>query len=274
MSWWLSGCHNREVIDWGAGSYEVTAAELEPVAEVVVQRAAPVAGEVVVDLACGTGNGALLAADRGAQVIGVDGASRLVGVARERAKARRVNFDGRTGDLLDLPVDDGSADVVVSVFGVIFAPDPERALAEVARILRAGGRALFSAWVPAGPINAMLVAMGQVLGRGGQGQAEQRFAWHEPEAVGHLAAGVGLRLDATFDAKLAIRAASPEAYWEAGRQHPMAVASRPAMEQARITEDQVREAMTSPLSEANEDPGAFLVHSPYVVHELRPIISS
>ena len=50
----------------------------------------------------------------------------------------------------------------------------------------------------------------------------------------------------------------------------MAVASRPAVEKAGITEDQVREAMTSPLSQANEDPDAFLVHSPYVVHELRP----
>lgn len=45
------------------------------------------------------------------------------------------------------------------------------------------------------------------------------------------------------------------------------------MEQAGITRDQVREAMTSPLSEANEDPRALLVHSPYVVHELRAIIS-
>jgi ubiquinone/menaquinone biosynthesis C-methylase UbiE len=72
-------------VDWGAGHYEQTAAELEPVAHELVERAALRAGERVLDLACGTGGVALRAAAQGAQVIGVDGASRLLGVARERA---------------------------------------------------------------------------------------------------------------------------------------------------------------------------------------------
>jgi ubiquinone/menaquinone biosynthesis C-methylase UbiE len=75
------------MVDWGAGSYESTAAELEPVAQAVVERASLRPGQDVVDLACGTGNAALLAAERGARVLGIDSATRLLGVARERASS-------------------------------------------------------------------------------------------------------------------------------------------------------------------------------------------
>jgi ubiquinone/menaquinone biosynthesis C-methylase UbiE len=182
------------MVDWDAGRYERTAAELEPVAKAVVDAAQPRANERVLDLACGTGNAALLVAARGARVIGVDTAPRLLEVARERARSLDVEAEFRQGDLLELPVTDGSADVVLSVFGLIFAPDPARALAEVARVAAAGARVLLSAWIPAGPINDMLAAMARVGA-------------------------------------------------------------------------EVRGVMIDVLREANEDPGGFLVHSPYVVHE-------
>jgi ubiquinone/menaquinone biosynthesis C-methylase UbiE len=121
------------------------------VAEVVVARSGAGAGDVVVDVACGTGNAALLAAVRGARVVGVDGAPRLLAVARERAAAMGVEAEWLEGDLAALPLADGVADVVLSVFGVIFAADPSAALSEVARILRPDGRAFVTAWVPAGP---------------------------------------------------------------------------------------------------------------------------
>src|SRR6185437_892096 len=119
------------MVDWDAGCYERTAAELEPVARVVVDAAAPGPSDRVLDLACGTGNAALLAAARGAPVTGVDAAPRLLAVARERALAQNADVDFRQGDLLALPVNDDAADVVLSVFGLIFAPDPARALQEV-----------------------------------------------------------------------------------------------------------------------------------------------
>src|SRR5947199_288413 len=78
-------------VDWSAGSYERTAAELEPAALTVVDSAELRPGDVVVDVACGTGNAALLAASRGARVIGVDAASRLLELARERALDQRVD---------------------------------------------------------------------------------------------------------------------------------------------------------------------------------------
>jgi ubiquinone/menaquinone biosynthesis C-methylase UbiE len=115
------------MLDWGAGSYERTAAELEPVSSRVVQElAGPLGGAAVLDVACGTGNAALLAAAAGARVAAVDAAPRLLEVARRRAKDASLNVDFRLGDMLALPVADHDADLVVSVFGVIFAPDPTR----------------------------------------------------------------------------------------------------------------------------------------------------
>lgn len=255
------------MVDWGGGRYETTAVELEPVAQAIVEQAALVAGEDVLDLACGTGNAALLAAARGAAVIGIDGAPRLLEVARTRAQGLGVDLEVREGDLLALPVDDASVDVVLSVFGVIFAPDPAQALREVARVLRPGGRVLVSAWVPAGPIDAMLGAMGRIMGRFVTGPPPGRFAWSDTGAVGELAAGAGLALETTTPGELTIRAASPEAYVLAGQEHPMAVAARAAMPPG--VDIEVREAMTAVLRAANEDVSAFLVHSPYVVHALR-----
>jgi SAM-dependent methyltransferase len=256
------------MVDWGAGCYERTATELEPVAVAVVDAALPQPGERVLDLACGTGNAALLAAARGAHVIGVDAAPRLLEVARERAGELGVEAEFREGDLLELPVPDGSADVVLSVFGLVFAPDPALAMGEVARVAAPGARVYLSAWIPAGPLNAMLAAMGRVLARVSQAPPPQRFAWSDSAAVESVAAGAGLSLHGTTRAELAIRDASPEAYVTGGREHPMSHAVRPVLEQAGV-DAEARGAMIDALREANEDPGGFLVHSPYVVHELR-----
>lgn len=188
-------------------------------------------------------------------------------VARERARSQAIKLDFREGDLLALPVDDATADVVLSVFGVIFASDPEQSLREIARVLRPDGRALLSAWVPTGPIDAMLGAMGRIVGRITGSPAPRRFPWFDPDAVGPIAAQAGLTLRSTTSGELPIHAASPEAYVVEGREHPMALAIRPDIDQAAAASE-VEEAMTAVLREANEDPGAFLIHSPYVVHEL------
>jgi SAM-dependent methyltransferase len=256
------------MVDWGAGCYERTASELEPVAAAVVDAALPQPGERVLDLACGTGNAALLAAARGAHVVGVDAAPRLLEVARGRAGELGVEAEFREGDLLELPVPDGSADVVLSVFGLIFAPDPALAMGEVARVAAPGARVYLSAWIPAGPLNAMLAAMGRVLARVSQAPPPERFAWSDSAAVESVAAGAGLSLHGTTRAELAIRDASPEAYVTGSREHPMSHAVQPVLEQAGV-DAEARGAMIDALREANEDPGGFLVHSPYVVHELR-----
>src|SRR3954453_13566746 len=110
--------------DWGAGHYEHTAAQLQGAAVVVVDVAAPAEGEHVVDVGCGTGNASLLAAARGARVTGVDPAERLLAVARPLAGGRGPPAPFVSGEAAALPVGDGEADLVLSVFGVIFAADP------------------------------------------------------------------------------------------------------------------------------------------------------
>src|SRR6266511_5466278 len=146
----------RATIDWGIGQHERFAADIEPAAQHVVDLARVTPGERVLDVACGTGNAALLAAHAGGVVSGVDAAPRLIEAARRRGAAEGLDASFAVGDLHDLRFDNEAFDVVLSVFGVIFATDPERALAEILRVLRPGGRALLSVWVPVGTIDAMV----------------------------------------------------------------------------------------------------------------------
>ena len=255
------------MIDWGIGHYEHTARELEPVARHVISLAELQPGERVVDLATGTGNAALLAARAGAQVEGIDAASRLIEVAQERAAAEGLSARFVVGNLEELPFDDRSFDVALSVFGLIFAEDASRALDELIRVLGPSGRALVSAWVPAGPIDAMAGVFGRAISQA-TGRPPKRFSWHDVVAVRELAAHHEVRV-LVHEGELEITAASPEAYFEENEhQHPMSVAGRPLLEQAG-TYDEVRARALEVLREGNEDPAAFRVSSPYRVIEIR-----
>ncbi len=139
---------------------------------------------------------------------------------------------------------------------------------EVARVLHPGGRALVSAWVPEGPIDAMLTVMNEIIGRVTPRPAQSRFPWADRDALAAVAAEAGLVLATTTQGELPIRAASPEQYIDAAQDHPMALAARPLIARAGIADD-LREAMTAVLRAGNEERDGFLVHSPYVVHELR-----
>jgi SAM-dependent methyltransferase len=254
-------------LDWGLGHYEQTARELEPAARHVLELADPHGGERLLDLACGTGNAALIAARAGADVIGLDAAPRLIAVARGRASAEQLDVTFVVEDMQQLPFDDGAFDVVVSVFGIIFATDAERASAEMMRVLAIGGRALVSAWVPEGPIDAMIGVMARAIGEA-TGQRPQRFPWHDPDTVGRLAALRGVQIQ-THEAALAFVAASPEEYFALGEaNHPMSLAGRSVLERAGAYAAAREQAMAI-LREANEDRDRFRVTSPYRVLELR-----
>jgi ubiquinone/menaquinone biosynthesis C-methylase UbiE len=254
------------MIDWDIGHYEQMALELGPVAEHVVSLAHLRRGERVVDLATGTGNAALLAAGAGAIATGVDTAPRLIDVARSRAVAEGVDASFVVGDIQALPFDDGSFDVALSVFGLIFAADPSRAFDEMIRVLGPAGRALFSVWVPAGPINAMVATFGRAVAAA-TGRRPPHFAWHDADAVAGLASSHRAHLQ-IHEAQLCITAASPEAYLEANeQQHPVSIAGRPVLERAG-TYNQVRSEALRILRQGNEDPHGFRVSSPYRVIEV------
>jgi SAM-dependent methyltransferase len=254
------------MVDWSAGEYERTAVELEPAARRVIERAEIAPGERVLDVACGTGNAALLAAAAGARATGLDSAPRLVEVARQRAAADGADAEFVVGDALDLPFDDGALDAVVSVFGLIFAPDPDRAIAEVRRVLGPNGRAVLSAWVPDGAVHRMVGVLGRGLVAAG-GPSRPSFSWHDPDAIAGLAAAQGATVTAE-DERLAIVGESPEAYFAAAEEHhPMSLAGRPLLEQAG-TYATLRDEAIGVLRDANEDPVRFRVTSPYRVIRL------
>ena len=258
---------SNAMIDWGLGRYERTAEELEPAAEYVVSLAELKSGERVLDLATGTGNAALLAARARGVVTGLDAASRLIDVARRRATDERVEATFIVGDVQALPFEDASFDVALSVFGLVFARDVERAFAEMMRVLRRDGRALLTAWIPAGPIDAMVGVFAHALAAA-TGASSPRFAWHDAQAVSELAARNGAQVHFR-DSELRIEAESPEAYLTSTEQlHPMSMAGRPALEQAGTVEA-VREEALAVLREGNEDLSAFRVRSPYRVIEVR-----
>ena len=127
---------------WGEGDYELRERAYEPIHERVFARIDPRPGERVLDVGCGLGEMAARAARAGADVTAVDLAPEMI----ERARRRPETVDWQVGDCQSLPFDDDSFDVVVSSFGVIFAPDPERAASELSRVCR--GRLVVTAWMP------------------------------------------------------------------------------------------------------------------------------
>ncbi len=108
------------------------------------------AGERVLDVACGSGNVALSAGRRFCEAVGVDYVPALIARARERAAAERLPVTFEVGDAERLPFADASFDVVLSTFGSIFAPDQERAAAELLRVCRPGRRIGLTNWTPEG----------------------------------------------------------------------------------------------------------------------------
>jgi SAM-dependent methyltransferase len=253
-------------LDWGRGRYEKTAAELEPVAERVVGLARVAPGERVLDIACGTGNAALIAARAGAEATGVDLAARLVDAARGRAAAEGLSATFAVGDATDLPLDDKTFDVAVSIFGLIFAPDADRAFAELVRVLRPGGRAFVTAWLPEGPMFTALGIVGKAVAAV-TGPPPERFPWHDEERVRTLAtrhgAGVGFE-----DGEISFSASSLDAFIDEGRDHPMNIAAREVLARAG-TEDQVAADMRAAFAAGNEDPSGFRITSRYRLAKIR-----
>jgi len=256
------------VVDWGLGKYERIAEQLLPAATAVVDKADLVPGETLVDVGCGTGNAALLAAERGATVIGVDPAQRLVETAAAAAEERDLDAEFLLGEAASMPVSDAEADAVVSVFGVIFAEDPAAAAAEIARVTTRAGRIVLAAWIPGGAISDAVrlnrEALAEILD---EPPASPPFAWHEREALSGLFEPHGFSVSLT-EHKLAFSAPTLDEFMRIeGENHPLAVAARPVLEGAGRA-DEIRDGMRRIYEEANEDPAAFRISSPYVIAEL------
>ncbi|HVU72045.1 MAG TPA: class I SAM-dependent methyltransferase [Mycobacteriales bacterium] len=254
-------------MDWGAGRYETFAAHLAPAADVAVDRLAPAAGEHVVDLGCGTGNAAVRVAGRGARVTGVEPAPRLRAVAQERlARAGFADATVVAGEAAAMPLDDASADAIISVFGVIFAPDPELAAIEMARVVRPGGRIVLTAWRMSSAFAVAGKSRRDAMARATGQPAADVFPWSDEAALDGLFAHHGFTLEVQ-EHELVYTAGSVEEFFrQEVDDHPMwnaAATVLPPDELARLHD----EALAIYVAE-NTDPAAFRISNGYVVAHL------
>jgi ubiquinone/menaquinone biosynthesis C-methylase UbiE len=132
------------------GDLGATAIRIGEIGELLVERAGIEPGMEVLDAGTGPGNAALPAAKAGARVIGVESSPELLAIARERAADSMVEIDLEEAPLEALPFEDSSFDRVLSAFGHTFAPDPERAAAELLRVCRPGGAVGVCGWTAGG----------------------------------------------------------------------------------------------------------------------------
>jgi SAM-dependent methyltransferase len=131
---------------WTIGDYPVIARHLLPISVETIEAVGLRPGDRVLDVGVGSGNAAIEAARRGAVVTGIDLTPAQIERARARCAGEGIEVDLRVGDAEALDVPDAGFDVVLSVMGVIFAPDHARALAEMARACRPGGKVAMTAW--------------------------------------------------------------------------------------------------------------------------------
>ncbi len=135
---------------WATGDFHEVARQNVCMAEALCEAADPHATDRVLDVACGSGTAALVAARRYCEVTGIDYVPALVDRAKARGAASGLEADFQVADAQELPFDADSFDQILSVYGVQFAPDQERAAKEMLRVCRPGGKIGLASPVPEG----------------------------------------------------------------------------------------------------------------------------
>ena len=151
----------RQQAVWASGDFAVIGATLQIVGELLCETVDVRGGERVLDVAAGNGNATLAAAHRFGRVTSSDYVPALLERGKARAEAEGLAIEFDVADVEDLPYADGSFDVVLSTFGVMFAPNQARAAREMLRVCRPGGRIGLASWTPAGFVGEMLRTVGR-----------------------------------------------------------------------------------------------------------------
>jgi SAM-dependent methyltransferase len=158
MSIDVTGIKEGQKAMWTAGDYAEVAQRIASVGEYLAERAGAGPGVELLDVATGTGNVSVPAAQAGAKVTALDLTPKLLEQQRGRAAAAGVEVELVEGDAEQLPFADGSFDRVTSCFGVMFAPRQPVAVAELVRVTRPGGEIVVAAWTPEGMVGRMFRA--------------------------------------------------------------------------------------------------------------------
>lgn len=159
----LDAIKKKQQATWDSGDYAVIGTTLQVVGEDLVEAAGVQANERVLDVAAGNGNATLAAARRYADVLSTDYVSALLDKGERRAAAEELKARFQVADAENLPFPDGSFDVALSTFGVMFTPDHTRAAQELLRVVRSGGRIGLANWTPEGFIGQLFRVLGSFL---------------------------------------------------------------------------------------------------------------
>lgn len=199
----------RQSVMWGSGNYQRITETITDVHERVIARLDPQSGDRWLDLACGTGAVAELAAGHGADVTGLDLAPALIEEAKERAADRELDIHYVVGDCERLEFEDGAFDKASSTFGIMFSPDHEASAAELGRVTRPGGRLALANWTPDGGVGRMFRMMGPFQPAP---PPSNPLDWGEEERVREL---LGDAFDLTIEEHVSpLTLESGEEYWQ------------------------------------------------------------
>ena len=256
----LEAIKGRQQATWASGNYAVIGTTLQIVGESLCEAVDVAAGWRVLDVAAGNGNASLAAARRGCEVIATDYVDDLLEGARRRAEAEGLPLTTQVADAEDLPCADGAFDAVLSTFGVMFTPNPERAAAELVRVCRPGGRIGLANWTPEGFVGSMFKVIGAHVPP--PARVPSPLAWGSAERLHELFAG-----EAQVDIvrrQFAFRYRSARDYFEAFKTYygPIVRAWESLDEAGRAS---LEEQLVGLAEAANRrDDGALTVPSEYV----------
>ena len=183
----LSAVTRHQRSAWAAGDFNRVALAVYEPSVALIAAADPRPGSRVLDVACGTGNAALLAARRFCVVTGLDFVPELLERARRRAQAEGSTIDLVEADAQAMPFPDASFDTVTSVFGVMFAPDQARAAAELLRVCRPCGTIALANWTPGSWADRLFQTVGRFV-PSPPGLAPP-WRWGTPDGVAELLGG-------------------------------------------------------------------------------------
>lgn len=248
---------------WDAGDFASIAKRIESQSLDLLDAVGVGEGTRLLDVACGTGNALLPAAQRGAIATGLDITPKLLEVARARAREAGLEVVLVEGDAERLPFEDGSFDVVVSVFGAMFAPDHERAASELLRVCAAGGEVGVCAWTPQGLFGRMFMTVASHMPPPPEGFKPPILWGVEDHVRSLLGAGGELGLERRT---VALQASSPEEWMATDERDlgPIVMAKAALEPEGRW--DALRSELVALYEEANEaSDGTFRAEAEYLM---------
>ncbi len=203
----------RQQATWAAGDYSVVGTAIVLMAEALCEAMDVHSGWTLLDVAAGSGNASLAGARRGCRVTSTDYVPALLDRGRERAAAEGLRIEFQEADAENLPFADESFDALISTVGVMFAPDQERAAAEMIRVCKAGGKIGLACWTPRGFVGKNFGLIGKYLPP--PAGLKPPALWGTVDRLKELF-GESVRMD-TVVKDFMFRSASPEAWLETFR---------------------------------------------------------